>query len=204
MALNWCCFCVSLRAGALTIGILYLVVNISVWLGWAGWFIAELAGYMSTSPENDVYERWFGTVRFLGFVLGALSLLCGINITMDSLLVHGIRRNRRKFMLPWVVWYGIFKTLTTLALLGTVVWLIVEYREAAKNPYDGIGILAAFLIMIGSISIISLPVLWYWYACVVSYYKLLAPSDVYAMEALREQDTNGALLSYRPVEKEAA
>ena len=191
MALNWCCFCVSLRAGALTIGSLYLVVNISVWLGWAGWFIAELAGYMSTSPEDDVYERRFGTVRFLGFVLGALSLLCGINITMDSLLVHGIRRNRRKFMLPWVVWYGIFKTLTTLALLGTLIWLLVEFIEAANHRYDdSIGILIAFLCTIGLVSIISLPVMWYWYACVVSYYKLLAPSDVYAMEALREQDAN--------------
>ena len=190
MALNWCCFCVPLRAGALTIGILYLVVNISLWLGWAGWFIAELAGYMSTSPEDDVYGRRYMHVRFLGIYLGALSLLCGINITVDSLLVHGIRRNRRKFMLLWVVWYGIFKTLTTLGLLGTLLSLLVKYIEAAKNPYDGIGILIAFLIMIGSISIISLPVMWYWYACVVSYYKLLAPSDVYAMEALREQDAN--------------
>ena len=200
MALNWCCCCVPLRNGALTIAILYLVVNIGVLVGWAGWFFAEVAMYAS-AVEEDMKARHFMSVKFTGFLFGVLSLLCGINITMDSLLVHGIRRNRRKFMLPWVVWYGIFTSLITLTLLGFELWLLVKYVDAAQDPSDGIGILIAFLIMIGCIAALSLPVMWYWYACVVSYYVVLAPSDVYVMEALQEQGgPEGAPLAYRTVE----
>ncbi|KAF0305834.1 hypothetical protein FJT64_022605 [Amphibalanus amphitrite] len=200
--LNRCCCCVPLRSGALTIAILYLVVNVGVLFGWACWFFAEVGMYNAIPVEDDDYRHYrFRNIRFLGFILGVLCLACGINITMDSLLVHGIRRNQRRFMLPWVVWYGIFTSLVTLSLLGTELYLLVEYVDAAKNPYDGIGILIAFLVMIGSVAAISLPVMWYWYACVLSYYVVLAPSDMYVMEALRETTgPEGARLARRPVE----
>ena len=200
MGLNWCCCCVPLRNGALTIGILYLIVNVGVLLGWAGWLFALLAEHME-GPHKNAYIA----LKFTGFVCGMLAILCGINITMDSLLVHGVRRNRRKFMLPWVVWYGIFNSLVTLTLLGVELWLLVMYIEEAKHPTESTGILIAFLIMIGCVAALSLPVMWYWYVCVVSYYNLLAPSDVYVMEALREQvDTEGAPLAHRPVKKISA
>lgn len=201
MALRQCCCCVPLRTGALTVAILYLVVNVGVLMGFSAWFIADLVNYMSNeNAENGRPQSW----KFMGYLLLMLSGLCGLNITMDSLLVHGIRRNRRKFMLPWVVWYGIFTSMVTLTLLGVWMWLLVRYIEEAKHPYDDNGTLVPILSTIGGVAALSLPVMWFWYACVVSYYSVLAPSDVYVMESLREPDTDGALLSYRPAKKDAA
>ena len=202
MNLSRCCFCVPLRAGALSIGILYLLVNVGVLLGWAGWFFSALGLY--NSSDDDESARYVRTIRFSGMVLGGLALICGINITMDSLLVHGVRKNRRALMLPWVIWYGIFKALVSVTLLGVFIWLLAGYIKAMRNPTDGIGIQAAWTITIGCTSGLSLPVMWYWYVCVLSYYKMSAPGNSSLGESPQGQTAGSALLSHPPVEGDSA
>ena len=186
MALKWCCCCVPLRTGALAISILYLVVNIGVWLGTAVWLIAELVEYGSTEDDNRL--------KIVGYIIQATWFFCIINILMNRGLVKAIRSNRRKLMLGWMVWNGIFNILATLPLLAILTWFLVKY-DAKKNPYIN------ETVVVGCVLFVSLPVMWYWYACVVSYYRLLAPSDVHGMEAPRDQEASGTLLSGRPVEQ---
>ena len=53
-----------LRAGALSIGILYLLVNVGVLLGWAGSFFSALELY--NSSDEDDSDRYLRTIYFSG------------------------------------------------------------------------------------------------------------------------------------------
>ena len=185
MNLSRCCFCVPLRPGVLSIGILYLVVNVGVLLGWAGWFL-ELEVYNSSGDEDS--DRYLRTVRFSGKVLGGLAVICGISITMNSLLVHGVRKNRCALILPWVIWYGIFKAMVSVTLIGVFIWL--------PTHADASGILIAISITVGCVAALSLPVMWYWYVCVLSYYKMLAAGNGFVRESPQGQTAGSALLSH--------
>ena len=100
-------------------------------------------------------------------------------------------------MFPWIVWYAVLKSLLTLAWLGAGVWSI-------GNPYtpgmlisakddDSYGVWIFLCAIIWSLGLVGFPVIWYWYACVCAYYRVLAPSDVYTMakelvEVLEQKD----------------
>jgi len=160
MVLSRCCFCVPLRTGSLVIAISYLVINVCAILGWGIWSIVEAQSYLQ---RTVLY-------LFIGVLLG-----CGLSIAANSALIHAIRRNKRKYMLTWVIWYGIYNTLSTLAWLGMGIWFATMIGDR-----DGIG-LALFIYDLVA-GVVTLPVMWFWYACVLSYYVQLAPSDHYAME----------------------
>jgi len=177
MALNKCCFCLPLSAGTLVIASLHLFVNISTLLGW-GIFTAVF--YSEQHRHRGHRGFYIALYIFLG-----LLLLCGINIACDSALIHGVRKKQRKFMLPWVVWYGIFTTAMTLAWFGTTVWLAVIMSDTLHTESAGIGV--AFFCISLVCGVILFTVMWFWYAAVLSYYNQLAPSDTYVMETLRAE-----------------
>ena len=164
MVLQKCCCCVPLRAGTFTIAILYLVFNCLL-----------LLPYTVFACFND------HTMTYI--ILAVVVPVCSLNIAVNSLLLHELRRNRRKLMLPWLVWYAILKTLLTLTWLGASIWVLVVFYEALKHgTKEQLEIF--FCLVTWLPGLISLPVMWYWYACVHAYYRELSPSDTYTMAAL--------------------
>ena len=169
MVLTHCCWCWTLRAGAMAIAITYLSFNCLVLLAWLAFLI-----------ERAIAMRWDYYWDLVYIFLGLL-VVCVPNITTNSLLVHGLRRNKRKFLFPWVVWYGIFQALVTLAWLAAGVWSLWLCFVSA-----GLGTSETMVIntVIWVPGLVGVTLIWYWYACVVSYFQILAPSDAYAMANL--------------------
>ncbi|KAF0313318.1 hypothetical protein FJT64_016138 [Amphibalanus amphitrite] len=178
MGLKTCCCCIPLRTGALCVAVLYLVVNICTVVGWSVFTILSL---LFTTPADYLdHPQYYKRKNMIWlFVLLGLLVICSLNITMDSLLVHGIRKGKRKFMLPWVVWYCIFTVLATLAWLGLVVWLVML---VLNEDGEFLKLLIFFLSVSVAVGLVVFVVMWFWYACVVSYYSAIANSDHYAME----------------------
>ena len=163
MVLQKCCCFVPLRAGTFTIAILYLVFNCLL-----------LLPYTVFACVND------HTMTYI--ILAVVVPVCSLNIAVNSLLLHELRRNRRKLMLPWLVWYGILKTLLTLLWLGASIWVLFLLIEYLRRPDEGYAIF--FCLVTWLPGLLCLPVMWYWYACVHAYYRELSPSDTYTMSAL--------------------
>ena len=167
MGVTRCCCCWPLRAGCMAIAITYLTVNCLVLLGWTSFLI-----------ERAVIARRFDYYMDLLYIYLGLMLVGGPSVIVNSLLVHGLRRNRRRFVTPWVVWYGFLQTLITLALLAAGGWaLYVSFGTSAIDASQAALINAVIWIP----GLAGLGILWYWYACVFSHFQVLAPSDEYAM-----------------------
>ncbi|KAF0292417.1 hypothetical protein FJT64_009614 [Amphibalanus amphitrite] len=166
MVLTLCCGCLSLRTGSLAIGVTYLSISCLVLLAWTA-FLLERAIAMRFDYYWDLLYIYFG-----------LLVVCVPNIVTNSLLIHGLRHNRRKFLFPWVIWYGVFKALVTLAWLAAAAWALWMCFA-----WNGLGTTQAVVanLVIWIPGLVGMTVMWYWYACVVTYFQILAPSDVYAM-----------------------
>ena len=178
MGLKSCCCCIPLRTGALCVAVLYLIVNICAVTGWSVFTILSL---LFTSPDDYLdHPQYYKRKNMIWlFVLLGLLVVCSVNITMDSLLVHGIRKAKRKFMLPWVVWYCLFTVVATLAWLGLVIWLVML---VLGEDGEFLKLLIFFLSVSVAVGLVVFVVMWFWYACVVAHYNALANSDQYAME----------------------
>jgi len=198
MALDKCCCCIPLRKGSLAVAILYLAGNIIALIGITIWVIDEMVRAYDRR-ENDEWYQFHATddigrlenyeehhaVRAAWFyfymLLGLIGYSC-ISIPINTLLVRGIRKNQRKYMLPWVVWYAIVTALPTLIWLGGAGYLI--YAMATAESCDGCGIpFSIFFIMMLPL-LAGLIGMWICYTCVACYYNQLAPSDHYVMEPL--------------------
>ncbi|XP_037783404.1 uncharacterized protein LOC119579557 [Penaeus monodon] len=97
-----CCGCCSLRAGALAIAILNLLVSI---VG------VVLVIYFSSRG---------GSVQWVRLAIHVIQLI------FNCLLIHGIRKERKGFVMAWV-W------VMTIIVLGTVILCVIELVKR-ENP----------------------------------------------------------------------
>jgi len=171
--------CIPSRKGSLAVAILYLAGNIIALVSITIWVIYSLVwAYQRQDVELSYSHRWPRTVtdawHLFYWLLGLYGYSC-ISIPINSLMVHAIRKNQRKRMLPWVVWYGI---VTSLAAFAWLVGAVFVFR----GPYTDFWLLRVIYITLPSS--VVLVVMSVCYACVVSYYRKSVSSDHYAMQAV--------------------
>ncbi|XP_042856780.1 uncharacterized protein LOC122243320 isoform X2 [Penaeus japonicus] len=100
-----CCGCCSLRAGALAIAILNLLVSI---VG------VVLVLYFSSKG---------GSVQWVRLAIHVIQLI------FNCLLIHGIRKERKGFVMAWV-W------VMTIIVLGTVILCVIELVKKENQTGD--------------------------------------------------------------------
>ena len=166
----------------------YMMLNIAGVLGYAFYIV-----YCSIIFSR--YER--EKLVYLSYILIGVVLVAGINITFDGLLLKGIQKTKRKLVLAWVIWYGIFTTLVSLGWLGG---FIAFLYLVAMYPSDlALGVFFACVHCL--LGLVFLPVMWFCFSRVGLHLSTLAPGDDNVLiSQLVRQNTRFGLVNLPPHE----
>ena len=173
----------------MAVAVTYMMINIAGVLGYAFYIV-----YCSIIFSRHEREK----LVYLSYILIGVVLVAGINITFDGLLLNGIQKTKRKLVLAWVVWYGIFTTLVTVGwLVGFIVFI---YLVAISYPSD-LALAVFFTCVHCLLGLVSLPVMWFCFSRVGLHLSTLAPGDDNArISQLMRQNTRFGLVNLPPPE----
>ncbi|CAN7985794.1 unnamed protein product [Ixodes hexagonus] len=148
--LNKCCFVCNVRDGALLIGVTCIICRVVASVA----CVVILASYVH---ENGASPELAGTVRYK---VTSLKLLLPDNILviiLSGLLVIGLLKKRRYYLIPWIVW------LSASCIILIILWCLRAIIAVKDQATSDIALLAAAL------GIFALQV--YFILVVVSHYQ---------------------------------
>ena len=147
---NWstCCFCIKLRTGTITIGVLLLIIHAIE--GFGG--LAGVIATSQTSPYDSDEEQ-----KVILAASGAILAFSGVWFIMDLLLMRGVSIDHPAYVLGWLYWA---LPIAFITLIGACV-LLAYAAQSGRGVY----IAVAVLVLINHMA------LAYWSLVVFMYYK---------------------------------
>lgn len=167
--LSSCCFCFDLKVGTKIIGILALIGSLLSSLALAGMVVMfvflgvgvdtahKLSNSHQPSPSHDSLDDDYAdirteaknmmelivdqisTVTVVLYILLALCLLC---VVTSSMLIHGVKRNRRGLLVPYIIQ----EALNVIALISVDIWLLVVFGTDMRIISLGLSLAGGFLV----------------------------------------------------------
>lgn len=125
MGLNTCCCCISLRTGAIIIGILSAVTLIAILdflafrieflfqISYVGFCLLLGSAIVIIATNNGYAENV--VVFYVIFVCALFVAIIGL--VVSSLLIYGAAKERKGFVLPWIIYQGIFLVLYVIGII---------------------------------------------------------------------------------------
>ena len=144
-----CCFCFSLRTGTLAIGVTMLAIG--------GLATASAVGaliYISQIPDKRLLYP--GQYDYLRLVLGFQVAVGILRVLFNSLLVHGVRKNRTHMVLAWLVYHAVATGLQSAALS-----VLFAFAVALRT------VPIIWIVVTGAL----LALFWRWFVVVLHYHK---------------------------------
>ena len=150
--LSNCCFCIDLKFGTKIIGILHLIVGLinSFIFARVTFILAGNGkddvkslngGQLPPDYEDDIMEitNYVGDIMeitkylisIVSIIVYVIFAVCLLTVINSSMLIHGVRRNRRGLFVPYI--FQEFITMIVIASLS--IWIIVVFR--AQGPIIG-------------------------------------------------------------------
>ena len=169
----------------------YIIINAACVIG----YVLFIVGCSITFRAEERHK-----LHFLSYILIPVVLLAGVNVTLDSVLLAGIGRRRRRMVLSWVVWYGALTALVSVGwLAGAVFWIYT----VAVNPASQLALGVFYTCVHCLLGFAIIPLMWFCFARVTSYLATLTPPDDSALiSKLVRQNTRFGLVNLPPHEDE--
>ena len=151
--LSNCCFCIDLKFGTKIIGILHLIVGLinSFIFAHATFILAGNGkddvkslngGQLPPDYEDDIMEITKDLISIVSIIVYVIFAVCLLTVINSSMLIHGVRRNRRGLLVPYI-----FQEFIRIIVISSVIiWIIVVFR--AQGPIIGtvLGLLTCLII----------------------------------------------------------
>ncbi len=152
-----CCFCVSLRVGALVIALLGILVNL-VGIGVTTYVMDTISPY-DFDPYKDWQDKVFRIACIVAIVIGIFGL------AVNACLAYGVLADRPVFLLPFMVFH----------LMGVVLQVCGHVAYSGYLFANGFVIEGVSHLVAGIVSAAIQSYLW---LTVYSYYVVLKEADL--------------------------
>ena len=103
------------------------------------------------------------------------SLLCITNAFLDSLLLHGLRKGKPEFMLPWIYLRQVLLVLMYLGIMMALLVLVIKYELEVFNWYFMVPVFSAY----GTWFLLQLP----WLIVLCSYIDITQKGRIHREES---------------------
>ncbi|XP_037076381.1 uncharacterized protein LOC119097626 [Pollicipes pollicipes] len=150
-----CCGCLGLRQGSLAIAITLLVLTTLELIG----FIVVLS--LGEDAFRDIVdpEQRMQVVTVVRIVSSIGLVLSLASLALHVTLVYGVRQERHRLILPWLIGIGIILGLSSLAQ-------VLDFIDAAVVGEKWTIVVATLLLGLYGVA-------WYWFAVVLTHYQTL-------------------------------
>ncbi|CAG0898348.1 unnamed protein product [Darwinula stevensoni] len=162
-----CCGCMSNKNGSIAIGILMLIISSSIFVT----DLLEMAGYTKRAQYHAHLsgEGWgYLLMQFEEFTRPNIfeMVLLPLSIIPEALLIHGVRKRKRKLLIPWLF-------LDFLALTASLILLLVIFLVLVVLLVMMMNILIFILFIVGIVAVfLAYYVAVHFFLVVYSYFKV--------------------------------
>lgn len=143
--------CCSLRTGILTIGITSIVLSCLHMIGYLHFManfeiLAEALAKTLPDCDPDNSSAAANCNYIAWFILCALAVMCCFRLLLDSLLIHGVLKERPGLMTPYLIEKGLnIAFLSAMVILGIFLMFYPEPSSTIGYHISVVSLLGAFI-----------------------------------------------------------